>query len=343
MTNVLPTTQRVTEQVAQDRVLDVDNLHTNFFTPQGTVHAVNGVTFHIEQGELVGLVGETGCGKSVTARSIIGLVRSPGRVVQGSIMFGGRDLRNAGSKELRHIRGTEIAFIPQNPFGALNPVMKIEKLMTNVIKAHRRVSSSDAYDIARTMLANVGIAGPDRVLRGYPHELSGGMAQRVVIAIGLMLDPRLVIADEPTTGLDVTIQRQILDLIAEQLAADPRRSMLFVTHDLGIVAQYCKRVIVMYAGRVVESGLVRDVFAAPSHPYTEALLGAVPRPGKKLVSLTGSVPDLIQFPTGCAFADRCKYSHLVDSSVTPEPREIALDHFMSCHLPEGVQGVDSQR
>lgn len=343
MVDVRVHANRPPASATESPVLAVRDLRTEFDTPRGVLHAVNGVSFTINEGELVGLVGESGCGKSVTARSIMNLVQPPGRIVGGEIEFGGRDLRSLSKKAYRKVRGTEISFIPQNPFGALNPVMKIGTQMENVIRAHRRVSAAEAFEISREILKGVGIAGPERVLRGYVHELSGGMAQRVVIATSLLLNPRLVIADEPTTGLDVTLQRQLLDLIMAQLQADRSRSMIFVTHDLGIVAQYCKRVIVMYAGKVVETGDVASVFRRPAHPYTEALLGAIPRPGHELVSLRGTVPNLIDYPTGCPFANRCGYSHLIDSSVAPSLRLLTDGHYVSCHLPEGVSNVDRAR
>lgn len=318
-----------------DSLLAVENLRAEFSTTEGIVHAVNGVSFTVEEGELVGLVGETGCGKSVTARSIIGLVPPPGRIVQGAVHFRGQDLLRLTRRRLRSIRGTELSFIPQNPWGALNPVLRIERQMSNVIRAHRKASNRECYELGLAILGDVGIGGPERVLKGYAHQLSGGMAQRVVIALALVLNPRLIIADEPTTGLDVTIQRQILDLIME-LLKEQRRAMLLVTHDLGVVAQYCHKVIVMYAGKVVEIGRVSDVFKSPAHPYTQALLAAIPRPGHRLASLRGTVPNLVDYPTGCPFASRCEYKHLVLSSVEPHLRELKPGHAFACHLPEGV-------
>jgi peptide/nickel transport system ATP-binding protein len=316
-------------------LLEVRDLHTQFFTSQGVVKAVNGVSFALEQGELVGLVGETGCGKSVTARSILGLVRSPGRIVKGAIEFEGTDLRTLKRRELRRLRGADMSFVPQNPWGALNPILRIERQFRNVIQAHRSASSRECWELGLDMLRKVGIQGPERVLKGYAHELSGGMAQRVVIGLSLVLSPRLVIADEPTTGLDVTIQRQILDLIVEVLQRE-RRAMLLVSHDLGIVAQYCHKVIVMYAGKVVEMGPVAEVFVSPAHPYTQALLAAIPRPGQRLVSLRGTVPSLIDYPQGCPFRERCDYVHERSGEEEPLLREIAPRRFLACHLPKGV-------
>jgi oligopeptide/dipeptide ABC transporter ATP-binding protein len=327
---------RDTDAGGRATLLSVSDLRTEFKTRRGIVHAVNGVEFDIGEGELVGLVGETGCGKSVTARSIISLVTAPGRVVGGDVRFDGRDMRAARGRELRRIRGNGVAFIPQNPWGALNPVISIERQFRNVIRAHDgRVSRRECWVRANEMLERVGIQGPDRVLKGYAHELSGGMAQRVVIGLALVLNPRLVIADEPTTGLDVTIQRQILDLIMELLERD-RRAMLLVTHDLGIVAQYCHRVIVMYAGKVVESGLVNEVMLQPAHPYTRALLGAIPRPGQELTTLRGRVPDLIDYPTGCPFRARCDFASEVCEQEEPMLRDLSSATRVACHLPEGV-------
>lgn len=317
-------------------LLEVRGLRTEFKTRRGIVHAVNGVELEVGAGELVGLVGETGCGKSVTARSIISLVTPPGRIVAGEVRFDGRDMRAARTRELRRIRGNGVGFIPQNPWGALNPVLSIERQFRNVIRAHNgRVSRRQCWGTAMVMLERVGIQGPERVLRGYAHELSGGMAQRVVIALALVLNPRLVIADEPTTGLDVTIQRQILDLITELLQRD-RRAMLLVTHDLGIVAQYCNRVIVMYAGKVVETGAVDQVMTKPTHPYTRALLGAIPRPGHELTTLRGRVPDLIDYPAGCPFRARCDFAMDTCARVEPLPRPLTSGVSLTCHLPEGV-------
>lgn len=319
-------------------LLEVSNLHTRFHTHRGVVRAVNGISFEIREGELVGLVGETGCGKSVTARSLLGLVRSPGRIAEGEIVFDGTDLRALSGREFRKLRGTGISFVPQNPWGALNPILRIERQFRNVIRAHTDASRSECWDMSLAMLQKVGIQGPERILKGYTHQLSGGMAQRVVMAIALVLNPRLVIADEPTTGLDVTIQRQILDMVME-LLAEERRAMLLVTHDLGVVAQYCHRVIVMYAGKIVEEGPVAEVFVDPAHPYTQALLAAIPRPGQKLVSLRGRVPSLIDYPKGCPFADRCDHAFELCTVEEPLLRELTVARHFACHLPEGVSGV----
>ncbi len=287
-------------------MLEVRGITTTYQTRRGTVHAVNDVSFDVRAGEVVAIVGESGCGKSATIRSILGLIRPPGQVLRGQAFFQGRDLLAMSPRTLRKVRGDQIGFVAQNPFGALNPILRIRKQFHNVITAHRgRMPKAKTREMALEMLRAVGIPGPERVLDGYAHELSGGMAQRVVIAMAMVLHPALVVADEPTTALDVTIQRQILDLMRDLVLRDGR-SMLLVTHDLGVVAQYCDRVIVMYAGKVVETGSVREVFERPAHPYTRALLRSVPRRGQSVHTLRGRVADLINYPAGCPFADRCE-------------------------------------
>ena len=322
-------------------ILEVDGLTTRFATRRGDVHAVNGVSFTVGDGEIVGIVGESGCGKSVTIRSILGLVRSPGRVADGRVSFIGNEIQHLPQRHLRRLRGASMGFIAQNPFGALNPILRIDRQFHNMIRAHAKTTRAKSRARAKAMMDAVGISDPERVLGGYAHELSGGMAQRVVIAMALTLDPRLVVADEPTTALDVTIQRQILDLL-RRVVRDDHRSMLLVTHDLGVVAQYCDRVVVMYAGKVVESGLVADVFQEPAHPYTLALLQAVPRPGHELRALGGRVPDLVDYPVGCPYADRCRFrfDRCTDEApeLLPEPRASGADRTVSCHLsPEEVR------
>jgi ABC-type dipeptide/oligopeptide/nickel transport system ATPase component len=250
-------------------LLAVSDLRTEFSGDR----VVDGVSFTVGRGRAVGLVGETGSGKSVTVRSVLGLVRPPGRVVGGSAVFDGTDLLRLSQRRLRRIRGARIGFIAQNPFGALNPILPIRKQFHNAMRAHRGVSAKESYELALAGLRAVGVAGPERVLAGYAHELSGGMAQRVVIALVMSMDPTLLVADEPTTALDLTVQRQVLDLI-DGLIRDSDRSMLLITHDLSVVAQYCQDIVVMRGGRVVEAGAVRSVFADPAHPYTRQLLRA---------------------------------------------------------------------
>jgi len=313
--------------MAAEVLLEVEDLRTEFFTSRGIVKAVNGVSFSVSRGELVGIVGETACGKSATIRSIIGLVRPPGRVVSGSARFESVELIQMPRRKLRAIRGSSIGFVPQNPFGALNPILSIERQFRNVIRAHESISRPEVRTRALQMLTDVGIPDPERVLRGHAHELSGGMAQRTVIALSMILGPKLVIADEPTTGLDVTVQRQILDLIRDLLERE-HSAMLLVTHDLGVVAQYCQRVIVMYAGKVVETGPVKKVFKTPAHSYTKALLGAIPRPGADLVTISGTVPDPINYPAGCPFYARCpNRSDPRCETESPPLTEVSEGHF----------------
>ena len=310
-------------------LLSVAELKVEFVTKLGTVKAVNGISFGVSEGEIVGVVGETGCGKSATARAIIGLLRRPGRVTHGTIEFDGVEVLSLPPRALRGIRGSGLGFVPQNPFGSLNGTLRIERQFRNVFRAHGAASRDEIRSLSIKTLEDVGISDPERILRGYAHELSGGMAQRVAIALALSLDPKLLIADEPTTGLDLTIQRQILDLL-HQLVTVRGRSMVLVSHDLGVVAQYCSRVLVMYAGVIVESGPVREVLKTPSHPYTRALLAAVPRRGRPLQGLPGSVPDPIDYPVGCPFYARCEVR--VDprcATQVPPLRKVGPDHWVA--------------
>jgi oligopeptide/dipeptide ABC transporter ATP-binding protein len=319
-----------------ETLLTVEELAVEFVGHKSTVHAVNGVNLSVNAGEIVGIVGESGCGKSTAVKGILGLLQPPGKVTGGLAEFAGHgDLLAMKHKNLRKIRGANIGYVAQNPFGSMNPIFSIEQQFRNILRAHDELSSKKlARERSLEMLTNVGIAGPARVLDGYAHQLSGGMAQRVVIAMAMLLEPDLIIADEPTTGLDVTVQRQILDLLRDKVV-DSRKGILLVTHDLGVIAQYCDRVVVMYAGKVVESGSVDTVFSDPAHPYTAALLGAIPRPGHELTRLRGSVPDLRVVPVECAFRQRC--AHAFDAcSVSPHLRETQPRHLMACHLPEGV-------
>jgi len=287
--------------------LAVDDLQTHFFTKAGVVKAVNGVSFGVSKGEVLGLVGESGSGKSVTGFSVLGLVDPPGQVVGGSIRFQGRELLGLDERAMREIRGSRIAMIFQDPMMTLNPVLRIDTQMIEAIRAHARVSRTAAYARAREVLVKVGIAAPDERLKSYPHQFSGGMRQRVAIAIALLNEPDLIIADEPTTALDVTIQAQIL-YEAQTLCRETGTALIWITHDLTVVAGLADRICVMYAGRDVEQGDVDDVLDHPLHPYTYGLIGSVPsrnRRGKPLHQIPGMTPSLLDLPPGCAFRARC--------------------------------------
>ena len=299
-------------------LLSVRDLRLEFDTFDGVYRAIDGVSFDLAPGESLGIVGETGCGKSVTAKSILGLVPSPpARIVSGRIAYAGEDLVAAGEHRLRALRGVEIAMIFQDPMTYLNPVFTIGQQLVDVITAHQRVRPEgerlgrrEARDHALDMLRRVHLPNPERQMNAYPYQLSGGMRQRVLIAQALSGNPRLLIADEPTTALDVTIQAQILDLIAE-LMEDLDLSVIMISHDLGVVASLCRRVIVMYAGQVVEDAAVARLFSSPAHPYTQGLLSAVPHPGRRasaLAGIPGTLPNLYDPPPGCRFQDRCPHA-----------------------------------
>jgi oligopeptide transport system ATP-binding protein len=292
-------------------LLSVRDLVVRFRTHDGTVNAVNGVSFDLEEGETLGLVGESGCGKSVTNLAIMHLLPKPaGRIEGGQVLFEGVDLTTLSESDIRLIRGSEIAMIFQDPMTSLNPVLTIEEQMVETIKAHKKVSNKEARARAVELLAMVGMASPEKRLRDFPHQFSGGMRQRVMIAMALALEPKLLIADEPTTALDVTIQAQVLELLS-RLAADHGTAVILITHDLGVVAGMTRRTNVMYAGFVVESATTADLFARPSHPYTVGLLHSMPRldaePGELLIPIEGTPPDLRVMPAGCPFAPRCAW------------------------------------
>jgi len=293
--------------MSTERTLEVDALCTHFFTKAGAVKAVDGVSFSVGKGEVLGLVGESGSGKSVTGFSVIGLVDPPGRVVGGSIRFQGRELVGLADEEMRRLRGSKIAMIFQDPMMTLNPVLRIDTQMIEAMQAHTDISRAAAYDRARETLMRVGIASPDERLTAYPHQFSGGMRQRVAIAIALLNEPELIIADEPTTALDVTIQAQIL-YEAQKLCQETGSAMIWITHDLTVVAGLADRICVMYAGRDVEQGTVDEVLDRPLHPYTHGLIGSVPgrnRRGARLEQIPGMTPSLLNLPPGCAFRTRC--------------------------------------
>jgi len=318
-------------------LLEIENLHTYFYTDNGVARAVDGVSFSVGVGETVGVVGESGCGKSVTALSILRLVRPPGRIEPGSVMrFEGRDLLGLEEREMQHVRGNRIAMVFQEPMTALNPVFTVGDQIGEVARIHANASKREAWAKAIEMLKLVGIPAPEQRAGEYPHQLSGGMRQRVVIAMALVMNPALIIADEPTTALDVTIQAQILELLAD-LTRRLGTSVLLITHDLGVVAENCTRVIVMYAGEVVEEASTVDLFARAHHPYTEGLLGAMPRVGgekDRLATIPGTVPAPTDWPKGCRFRDRCPYSWERCAAEHPPLYQIAGGHTSRCHLAD---------
>jgi peptide/nickel transport system ATP-binding protein len=289
------------------KTLEVHDLKTHFFTRAGVVRAVDGVSFEVRPGEVLGLVGESGCGKTVTGFSILGLVDPPGRIVGGRVLFEGTNLLELDEDKLRKIRGARIAMVFQDPMMTLNPVLRIDTQMVEAVRAHQDVDAQAALSIAREALERVGIPSPESRLRSYPHQFSGGMRQRVAIAIALLNRPQLIIADEPTTALDVTIQAQIL-YEAQKLCRESGTALIWITHDLSVVAGLADRICVMYAGRIVEQGSVDEVLDAPLHPYTHGLIGSVPsrnRRGAPLAQIPGMTPALINLPPGCAFRNRC--------------------------------------
>ena len=292
-------------------LLSLRDLVVRFHTHDGTVYAVNGVSFDLEAGETLGLVGESGCGKSVTNLAVMRLLPSPaGRIVSGHVYFEDEDLVALDEAAMRDLRGKEIAMIFQDPMTSLNPVLTVEEQMVETIKAHKKVKGHEARARAIELLAMVGIPQPERRLRDYPHQFSGGMRQRVMIAMALALEPKILIADEPTTALDVTIQAQVLELLS-RLAADHGTAVILITHDLGVVAGMTRRINVMYAGFIVETATTVDLFARPAHPYTVGLMHSMPRldaqPGEPLIPIEGTPPDLRFAPTGCSFAPRCAW------------------------------------
>jgi oligopeptide/dipeptide ABC transporter ATP-binding protein len=320
---------------AKGPLLEVENLRTWFRTPQGLLRAVDGVSFSIAPGETVGLVGESGCGKSVTALSLLRLVDPPGRIEPGTrIVFEGRDLMTLDEEEMRRIRGNRMAIVFQEPMTALNPVFTIGYQVAEVLRVHAGASRRAAWERAVEFLAMVGIPDPAERARSYPHQLSGGMRQRVLIAMALAMSPALLVADEPTTALDVTIQAQIVELLHE-LQARFGLSILLITHDMGLVAELCQRVLVMYAGRIVEEAPVRQLFASPAHPYSEALLAAIPRLGSgrsALGAIPGSVPSPLAWPAGCRFHPRCRYAWSRCSAEEPPLHSLGTGHRARCHL-----------
>jgi oligopeptide/dipeptide ABC transporter ATP-binding protein len=315
-------------------LLEISDLTVRFAGDAGVVHAVEGVHLRVGAGEVVGLVGESGSGKSVTALSVLRLIRPPGRIVSGVIRFEGRDLLLLSEDEMRAVRGARISMVFQSPRTALNPVLTVGRQIARLYELHRRCSGAEARRRTLDMLTRVGISEPERRARQYPHQLSGGMCQRVMIGMALATSPRLLLADEPTTGLDVSIAAQILDLLRE-LGRDTGASILLITHDLGVVAEMCDRVTVMHAGQVVESGAVRAIFQRPAHPYTEALVRSIPRIDAESVMepIPGAIPSLVSPPPGCRYAPRCPLA-MEACEVTPRSHAVDVDHEVACHAVE---------
>jgi len=320
-----------------EKVLQIRDLRTSIFTLSGVVKAVDGISFDLAPGETLGLVGESGCGKSVTALSIMKILPEPaGRIAGGSILFRGKELTTLPEKEMEKIRGEKIAMVYQEPMTALNPAFTIGDQLGEVFRFHQGLSKREAIDRAADLLQQVGIPSPASRVKDYPHQLSGGMRQRAVIAMAMACNPEVLIADEPVTALDVTIQAQILDLILN-LRSRLGMSLILISHDLGVVANMVKRVIVMYAGRIVESAEVREIFRSPLHPYTRGLFQSIPRIGRRVETLPeipGSVPNLLNLPAGCKFANRCP--EVMDRCRTEEPALFAAgqEHFSRCWLSE---------
>jgi len=317
-----------------DKLLSIRDLKTEFKGPQGTARAVDGLSFDLEAGRTLGLVGESGCGKSVTALSILRLIPSPpGRIAGGQVMFKGRDLLTLSEDEMRKVRGGQISMIFQEPMTSLNPVFTVGNQIEEAIRLHQHLGPDEARRKAAETLGLVGIPDPEARLDNYPHQMSGGMRQRVMIAMAISCDPDLMIADEPTTALDVTIQAQILELIKE-LQAKTGLALLLITHHLGVVAETADEVAVMYLGQIVEQSPVKTLFSSPKHPYTQALLASLPNPEQpqgELSTVPGLVPSIFELPSGCRFQDRCP-QRFEACDQAPELLQVEEDHFARCHL-----------
>lgn len=319
--------------VLLEPVLAIEDLHTYFFTRQGIVRAVNGLSLTIGREEFVGLVGETGSGKSVTAASVMGLVRPPGRIVRGEIRFEGRELTRLRERELQRIRGKKISLIVQNAKASLNPLLPVGKQILNVYRVHMQLPRKEAERHILRVLQAVGFDDPERIMESYPGQLSGGMAQRIVIAIAIGTSPDLVIADEPTTGLDVTVQAQVLD-VATRMIEDARAATLLITHDLRIVANYCRKVAVMYSGRVVEFATVDEFFTAPLHPYSRRLLRALRSSTVPAAASSDATPEVRSDLRECQYRARCDMATLLCASEAPALREVRPGHWVECHHAE---------
>ena len=321
-------------------LLKIRNLHTYFFLDEGVLKAVDGIDLDLKEGETLGIVGESGCGKSVTALSILQLIPSPpGKIVKGEIYFEGRDLLALSEAEMRKIRGHSISMIFQEPMTCLNPVFQVGDQISEILRLHEGISRKEAWERSIEMLRMVGIPSPERRVKEYPHHLSGGMRQRAMIAMAMACSPKLMIADEPTTALDVTIQAQILELMT-YLKQERAMSLILITHNLGVIAETVQNVMVMYAGRIFEYADVRSIFVNPRHPYTQGLLNSIPRVDKeetkkeRLEAIPGLVPSLLDLPKGCKFSERCKYAFHPCVGEEPPLRENDPGHFVRCWLYE---------
>jgi len=318
-------------------VLKVDDLHTVFHTPIGTVRAVNGVSFTLEAGRTLGLVGESGCGKSVMALSLLGLVEPPGRITRGRVRLNGRNLLDLNNEQLRRIRGAEMAMVFQDPMTSLNPVLTVGRQVSETIVSHQNLSRLEARDKTLALLARVGLPNPAKIYSRFPFQLSGGQRQRVLIAMALALKPKVLIADEPTTALDVTVQAQILDEL-NRLKSELHTAIVLISHDLGIVAGMADEVAVMYAGSIVEQAPAMEIFESPGHPYTCALLHSIPRLGgaDKLNPVPGQPPDLLELPGCCAFAPRCPGADRRCRREKPGLRPLCSGRLVACHYPAAL-------
>ncbi len=326
-------------KIHNERVLDVKDLKTYFFTKEGVVKAVDGLTYHVNKGECVGLVGESACGKSVGAMSVLRLIPyPPGIIVGGQILFKGEDLLQASEERMRDIRGNRIGMVFQEPTTSLNPVLTVGRQISESIELHRNMDKEAARAESAKLLQLVGIPDPDKRIKDYPHQFSGGMQQRIMIAMALSCNPELLIADEPTTSLDVTVQAQLLEILAN-LRSEYGTSVVIITHNLGVVARYVDRVIVMYAGNLVETATTDDIYAAPKHPYTLGLLASVPRldsPKKETLRvIKGLPPNMAQLPPGCPFAPRCDYTMDRCRKEKPPLEEVGKDHYRTCFYDAG--------
>ena len=327
-------------------LLEVKDLQTHFFTMDGVVRAVDGVSYDLEEGETLGLVGESGCGKSVSALSLMRLIPDPpGKIVNGEVVLDGEDILKIDMDDMRNIRGAKMSMVFQEPMTSLNPVLTIERQLTETLQLHKGMSKVEARREGIDLLSRVGIPDPEQRIKQYPHQFSGGMRQRVMIAMALSCSPRLIIADEPTTALDVTIQAQILELM-KSLTTEFGVALIVITHNLGVVARYADRVNIMYAGRIIERGTAREIYSNPRHPYTVGLLRSVPRldlPRRaKLDPIEGQPPDLVNLPAGCAFRARCRWAVDKCATDTPVLEETSPNHWSACWRAEdlGADAID---